>query len=327
MRPRPSVARRMVLSSAVAAFCLAAISASAWATSPATNGRIAFASDSAGDLDIWTINPDGSGAFNVTDAAFAPAFNLEPAWSPDGTKISFRSGRANAAEIYVVNADGTGLTQLTSNSFKDYAPTWSPDGTRIAFASNRNDPNFATCVGIFDGCIINIFVMPATGGSPVQVTFAQASDQFPQFSPDEKFIAYSSDVSGASAIYKVDLETLVVSKLTPDSLRAGEPNWSPDGTRIAFSNNFYPCATGRSDCRSDVFVMDADGTSITQLTQGFRNNGTPSWSPQGDRIVFTHSNSAQFQPQQIYVMNADGTGITRLTPARDNSFGPAWGSE
>lgn len=57
-----------------------------------------------------------------------------------------------------------------------------------------------------------------------------------------------------------------------------------------------------------------------------RNNHNPTWSPEGNKIVFTHSDSAQFSPEQIYMMNPDRTGITRVTPFKDNSFAPDWGS-
>jgi Tol biopolymer transport system component len=318
--------RGLFLSMAIGAIGLAATSPPAGATFPGTNGRIAFASDAARDLDIWTMNPDGSGAVNVTDPAGAPGFDREPAWSPDGTKIAFRSGATDAAEIYTMNADGTGLTQLTSNNVKDFAPAWSPDGSTIAFASNRNDPNFATCFGVFAPCNFDIFVMPATGGTPVQVTSDSGSDQFPAFSPDGRSIAYTSDVSGASAIYTVDLSTLTTTKLTPDSLRAGPPNYAPDGTKIAFDNNFYACKTGTSACSSDVFVIPANGGAITQLTHQFGNNYRPAWSPRGDKIAFTHSVGAQFKQQQIYLMNPNGTGITRITHNNDENFDPDWGS-
>jgi Tol biopolymer transport system component len=311
---------------AIGAIGLAASAAPAWATFPGPNGRIAFASDVAADLDVWTMNPDGSGLVNVTIAPGAPGFALEPDWSPDGTKIAFRSGRVAAAEIYTENADGTGLAQLTSNAFKDYTPAWSPDGSMIAFASNRNDPNFATCVTLFGGCNIDIFVMPTTGGSPVQVTFDSGTEHFPQFSPDGNAIAYTSDASGVFAVYTVDLDTLATTKLTPDSLRAGPPDYSPDGMKIAFENNFYGCKTGNSDCRNDVFVMNADGGAVTQLTQQFGDNYDASWSPEGDKIAFTHAKGAQFREQEIYVMNPDGTGIARITHTNDESFAPDWGT-
>jgi Tol biopolymer transport system component len=318
--------RDVLLLTVVIAIGLGATCPPAWATFPGSDGRIAFSSDAAGDLDIWTVNPDGSGATNLTGGSSAPAFALEPDGSPDGSKIAFRAGRADAAEIYTMSADGSGITQLTSNAFKDYAPTWSPDGTEIAFASNRNDPSFATCVSRFDGCIVNIFVMPATGGSPVQATFGLGTDQNPTFSPDGRFIAYSSNVSGAFAIYKVDLDTFSVTKLTPDSLRAGDPDWSPDGTKIAFDNNFQACKTGTSTCTNDVFVMPANGGTVTQLTHQFGDNYDSTWSPQGDKIAFTHAKGAQFKQQQNYTMNPGGTEITRITHNNDENFTPDWGS-
>jgi Tol biopolymer transport system component len=308
----------------IGAIGLAATSAPASATFPGPNGRIAFASDSAGDVDIWTINPDGSGTANVTDAAGAPGFDLEPDWSPDGTKIAFRSGRGSTAEIYTMNADGTGFAQLTANAYKDYAPVWSPDGSEIAFASNRNDLDPTNCIDLA-GCNIDIFVMPATGGSPVQVTFSNGADQWPEFSPDGRFIAYHSDAGGAFAIYTVDLDTLAVTKLTPDSLGAGEPDYSPDGTKIAFESNFAFCKKPK-DCASELFTMNADGGGITQLTYKFGQNYSPSWSPQGDKIAFTHANNQPGTRQQIYVMNPDATDITRVTELKANSFGPDWGS-
>jgi Tol biopolymer transport system component len=312
--------RSLVVSMAIGAIALAVASAPAGAAFPGTNGRVAFVSNPTGDRDILTMNPDGSGIVNVTGDPGAPGFALEPDYSPDGTKIAFRAGRENAAEIYTVNADGTGLTQLTFNSVKDYSPAWSPDGSIVTFASNRNDPN---CVNLF-GCNIDIFVMPATGGSPVQVTFDSGSDQFPEFSPDGELIAYDTDVGGAYGIYTVDFHTLAVTKLTADSLRAGLPDWSPDGTKITFSTNWYPCKKPKV-CKGDIHVMNADGGGVTQLTHKFGDNLWPAWSPEGDKIVFGHNN-LQLKPQQIYEINPDGTGLTRTTHTNDDSFQPDWGS-
>jgi Tol biopolymer transport system component len=320
------VSRGLVLSIAIGAIALVATSAPAWATFPGPNGRIAFATDATRELDIFTMDFNGLGVFNVTGDPSAPGFAIEPDYSPDGTKIAFRGGRVAGAEIYTANADGTGLTQLTSNAFKDYTPAWSPDGSKIAFASNRNDPDPTNCVGLFGPCVIDIFVMPATGGAPVQVTFGGGTKHFPQFSPDGESIAYTAEVGGTFAVYTVDLDTLVVTKLTPDSLRAGPPDHSPDGTKIVSSTNNLACNTGTSDCRTAIFVMNADGSSITWLTEKFGNNYDPTWSPEGDKIVFTHALGAGFKHQQIYTMNPDGTDITRITFTNDESFGPDWGS-
>src|SRR5262249_44595685 len=106
-----------------------------------------------------------------------------------------------------------------------------------------------------------------------------------------------------------------------------DPDYSPDGTKIAFTNNF--CLAGKNkpkDCRSDISVMNADGGSVTQLTSTSGNNQYPSWSPAGDKIVFSHANIEGTKPGQIYAMNLDGTGLTRITHTNDDSFVPDWGT-
>jgi Tol biopolymer transport system component len=274
------------------------------------------------------MNPDGSNLANLTAGPGAPAFGLEPDWSPDGSKIAFRGGRTNSAEIYTMNSDGTGFTQLTSNSIKDYSPAWSRDGSMIAFASNRNDLSVPPCVDL-TGCNIDIFVMPAGGGTPTQLTTGPGSDEFPQFSPDGSRIVYTSDEGGSFAVYTVEVGIPhTVTKLTADSLRAGDPDWSPDGTKIVFADNVCTNPQAKSEaknCKSDILVMNANGSVITELTHNFGNNHHPTWSPGGDKIVFSHG-SIGTKKQQIYTMNADGTGLTRVTHTNDDSFTPDWGS-
>jgi dipeptidyl aminopeptidase/acylaminoacyl peptidase len=66
------------------------------------------------------------------------AWALEPAWSPDGTKIAYRCCDDDDWEIYVMNADGTGKANLTNSPGWDSGHAWSPDGTQIAFNSGRD---------------------------------------------------------------------------------------------------------------------------------------------------------------------------------------------
>ena len=65
------------------------------------------------------------------------AWDEDPAWSPDGTRIAFESHGDGASNIYTMRADGTDVRQLTANGADDVDPVRSPDGTRIAFDSNR----------------------------------------------------------------------------------------------------------------------------------------------------------------------------------------------
>ena len=86
------------------------------------------------------MNADGTDVTNLTNVEGG---DLEPAWSPDGSRIVFRSRRPDQTyfgwrDIYVMNADGSGVTNLTDAEGNENSPAWSPDGSRIAFVSDRD---------------------------------------------------------------------------------------------------------------------------------------------------------------------------------------------
>lgn len=109
--------------------------------------RIAFVSERDGNPEIYAVRPDGSDLVRLTDH---PAFDGDPAWSPDGQRIAFRSQRDGNSEIYVMNTDGTEIRRLTDHPADDLRPVWSPDGRQVAFISNR-DGDLAVYVMDADG--------------------------------------------------------------------------------------------------------------------------------------------------------------------------------
>jgi dipeptidyl aminopeptidase/acylaminoacyl peptidase len=122
-------------------------------TGPGPNGRIAYERaleyDPEDDLpywdsDIFTSLPDGSDEINVTQTDRGN--EIDPSWSPDGSRLAFSSNRDGNYDIYTVAADGTDLRQVTFTEqpepwmfVNSYEPTWSPDGTMIAFTGYRNE--------------------------------------------------------------------------------------------------------------------------------------------------------------------------------------------
>ena len=100
----------------------------------------------------------------------------------------------------------------------------------------------------------------------------------------------------------------------PLSVQGSEAEWSPDGSRIVFDSNV--------DGNPEIYVMNADGSSPTRLTNNPAFDGYPSWSPDGSKIAFT---SERVGGSHIYVMDANGSNVVALTNnLGGNNFGPSW---
>jgi Tol biopolymer transport system component len=110
-----------------------------------------------GDLDIYSMKPDGSDVRRLTDEV---GYDGGPFYSPDGSKIVYRAHRPSTTEdiadytalladglirpseleIFVMNSDGSGQTEITHNGAANFGPFWHPSGSKIIFASNMDDP-------------------------------------------------------------------------------------------------------------------------------------------------------------------------------------------
>jgi Tol biopolymer transport system component len=171
-----------------------------------------------------------------------------------------------------------------------------------------------------------ITLMQPDGTGKTSIT--SQSGQFYQshWSPDCSKIAFTATaMSGSVAnmeMFIMNADGSWLTRLTNNELAEAFPKWSPDGSQIVFTRSkSNPIFQGYTDATCEVFVMNGDGSSEHQLTDNAFYDAEPSWSPDGQRIVFTSGRGGY---PRVYIMNADGSGQTVLGGAAHWDFGPAW---
>jgi TolB protein len=245
----------------------------------------------AGDGDIYVMNADGTRLIRLTEGLRAAG----PAWSPDGTEIVFSQDQGTS--LVVMNADGTGAQEirLDGDAYPPYqSPAWSPDGTRIAFQASpepRADTN-------------SVYVTSVDGTGTTRITHG-GSDGTPAWSPDGSVLAYA----GPDGIYLLDVATEFEQRLTDcrfreDCGRDSHPSWSQDGSRIAFARQDGAGIT------IQVFVVNADGSGLQQLTSGPDWNTYPQWQPMPGEGKTSPSVSVTRCVQATTSGDFDGDGTT-----------------
>ena len=175
------------------------------------------------------MNVSGGEVKNLTNN---PARDIQPAWSPDGSKIAFasnREGNYDVFSLYLMNADGTNQHRIYFAYAINGFPSWSPDGRQIAFANDKEDDRS----GNFELFLIE----PETVNAEQRLTFHARYDFEPAFSPDGRRIAFSSNADGNWEIYVVNSDGSGMLRVTRDRASDSNPGWSPDGKRLIFCSD------------------------------------------------------------------------------------------
>jgi dipeptidyl aminopeptidase/acylaminoacyl peptidase len=178
----------------------------------------AYAGDAAGP-DLIVADAAGAERRNLTHTP--DAFELDPAWSPDGTQIAYAVGGpfGPGESVWIIDADGTDARRLGAGT----GPAWSPDGRRLAFSRGGE-----------------ILTMSRTGTEVRRLTYDAGADLHPTWSPDGRHIAWSTedDVPGGAPrqeLWVARTDGSSPRRLTSSSLAEWAPAFSPDGTLVAFS--------------------------------------------------------------------------------------------
>ena len=188
-----------------------------------------------------------------------------PSWSPNGRQIVFLSSRTGQIEIFVIDVDGSSIRQLTQDSHADLsAPQWSPDGQQIAFASSQG--------GNWDVYVMDAACPdqpPYCEGSLRNLSLNPAGDTQPTWSPDGKWIAFTSHRDGNNDIYLVSPDGSNLRNLTNNPAEDKAPMWLADGQSIAFESNRARLLG------DDIFIIQVETGETRQVTQGYGTSQFP----------------------------------------------------
>jgi TolB protein len=279
------------------------------------NGSIAFgvrASD--GSANIFAVQPDGTGQRQLTTG---PTNSLCADYAADGERIAYCADVSGSFEIWTMRPDGTEPTQLTHLGGRALFPDYSRDGSLMAFGGVQGDDPNTEIYTVDAGTGGGLTALTSCAGKPLG-----CSNDFPAWSPDDQSILFihtddfdAHDNPVNAQVWRMDADGQNAHALTTgDSIKDQVPEWSPDGSRIAYAL--------RAGNREGIWVMRADGSKPRQLTGCKASDPAPCatgedfgpvWSPDGQQIAFLRSFQALgLEDRPIFVMNADGSDQHRL---------------
>ena len=268
--------------------------------------------------------------------------------SPDGKLVAYTvvtvdqklNRRVNA--VWLTTADGHGTPRQFTTGASARSPRWSPDGQSVAFLSIRPDPTGTSA----SASKAQVFVLSMHGGEARRITNLETGVDSFQWSPDGSRLACTSKVRDSNApisksgsdvrhylyssykfndtgwyddrrshIFIADAKTGAAKQITSGAERNDtDPQWSPDGSRIAFvSEN-----TDRPVLQSNnVWVVAAAGGTPTRVSDEFGTDRSPRWSPDGKRVAYVGALTASDQAKLRIASAAGGSKPIVAAPELD----------
>lgn len=252
---------------------------------------------------LWLIDSDGSNHQKLTSYS---GNESRASWSPDGSRIAFiTSAETHGAEIFVYWVETGKVARITQLERGPGALSWSPDGNHIAFTMKIEEKNP---------------VLVRAPKKPEGAKWANAPRVTDRFKYEQDGAGYLDP--GFTHIFVVNANGGAVRQITSgDFNHAGIPTWSPDGTKIYFSTNRHP-DWERVRRNSEVYVLDIASGDITQLTDRFGPDRSPSISPDGETIAYLgfEDKIQTYQISTISLMDHDGSNKRDISLDLDRSI-------
>jgi TolB protein len=247
-----------------------------WMPAYSPKGDKLVVTKSGSSLEI--MNGDGSHVHTILEETNQAGTNMViafPSWSPDGTQIAFGIGGffgrpVRQGQLAVIRPDGSGLRLLTDGKASSGFPSWSPDGRQVVYRVMGEGEE-------------GLRILTLESGKITKLT--SDYDTFPVWSPRGDRIAFCSFRDGDFDIYTVRPDGSELRKLTDSHSNDAHPIWSPDGKWIVFSSGRKGFKdegmlnTGGPQPNGELFVMRADGSEVSQLTDNQWEDATPTWLP------------------------------------------------
>lgn len=295
---------------------------------------------------------DSSGSRRLTHA---DAKDSLPRWSPDGKHIAFLSNRSEKTQVWLIRADGGEAWQASSLSEGVTSYEWSPDGASFVVVSKSTEASEAAAndaskaadeeksdvrhitkirykadgEGFLDFKPKHLWLVPAFGGSPQQLTDADIDDSDPVWSPNGREIAYITNRSDGREMNNVSQIWSIVATgkeerpiLGGDDASFESPSWSPDGSQLAVIGSRDPVSGGAKN--ANLWVVPAAGGRPENLTGAFDRSvedsamsdvfagsmTRPRWTSDGRSVLTLVSDSGS---THIYRVSIDGKDVSRVT--------------
>jgi len=261
-------------------------------------------------FEAWVMNADGTQQTALGGDAVSGGSDFR--WSPDGTMIAFYGRMGNKSGLDIVDADGTNHRRLDAGrNFHGRGPSWSPDGSRVVFGTNRR---VQEVLGSLEGRLsgtskANAFLVKLA----IVTTFSEIWVIAPDGSGLKCLVSFDDSIGTNKIVWAEQLGNI-------------SPQWSPDGTRIAFlsSRDFRPreqhARLGRADKpQYCLYVMSVDGSNqrrLSSISSDDPHNIKAVWSPDSTTIVYSIRGD-------IWSVSADdGKAELLVRDARDPSIQP-----